>query len=253
MHYFFPFSRSQSISFTRAEGIDISLFPPRPRPPPVFIHVLPASLFARVPFATLRVPLRFSHQALPFVREPQSGSDMPRRESWGQESTTSDGGTSIRTASSVRGLFYAMSLSGANLDEAVRSPSGMMKSPSGVGRSPPGVMKSPSGSSAGRPTSGEVAHRRLVGTLVRRRTYICWCTEVFEKNTTHQIDLLSLPSDAGYAELVVVVDLATRMIGAEPMKYRSSATVLHVFSPSSMCPYVARVFHPAPLCLRSSP
>ena len=51
-------------------------------------------------------------------------------------------------------------------------------------------------------------------------------TEVFEKNTTHQIDLLSLPSDAGYDKLVVVVDLASRMIGAEPIKNKSSATVL---------------------------
>jgi hypothetical protein len=153
--------------------------PPPPthttRPPQAFIHMLPASLYPYT-FATPRVPLWLSRQALPFVREPQSGSDMPRRESWGQKSTTSDGGSSIRTTSSGRGLFYAMTQTGANLDEVVRSPSGIMKSPSGVGRSPPGIMKSPSGSTAGRPTSGEVAHRRLVGTLVRRRTYICWCT-----------------------------------------------------------------------------
>jgi hypothetical protein len=46
-----------------------------------------------------------------------------------------------------------------------------------------------------------------------------------EKNARHQADLLYLPNDEGYLYLLVVVDIATRLIDAEPLKVRDSKTV----------------------------
>jgi hypothetical protein len=50
-------------------------------------------------------------------------------------------------------------------------------------------------------------------------------THVLEKNNTHQIDLLHLPNDNGYKYCVVVVDLNTKLIGAEAIKNKTSETV----------------------------
>ena len=41
----------------------------------------------------------------------------------------------------------------------------------------------------------------------------------FEENDTHMADVLFLPNDKGYAYALVVVDVATRKIDAEPLKY----------------------------------
>ena len=52
-------------------------------------------------------------------------------------------------------------------------------------------------------------------------------TDVFERNTTHQLDLLFLPDDEGYQYCLTVVDLANpRYIGAEKLKDKNSASVL---------------------------
>ena len=51
-------------------------------------------------------------------------------------------------------------------------------------------------------------------------------TDVFERNTTHQLDLLFLPEDDGYRYLLVIVDIATRHVDAEPLKTKDSKEVL---------------------------
>ena len=43
----------------------------------------------------------------------------------------------------------------------------------------------------------------------------------FQKNYTHQVDVLYLPEDEGYKYLLVVVDVATRLCDAEPLKHVS--------------------------------
>ncbi len=45
------------------------------------------------------------------------------------------------------------------------------------------------------------------------------------KNAVHQADLLSLPSDDGYKYALVVIDLATREVQAEPLKDKTANTV----------------------------
>jgi hypothetical protein len=45
------------------------------------------------------------------------------------------------------------------------------------------------------------------------------------KNATHQADLLHLPDDQGYKYLLVVVDIATRTVDAEPLKTKDSSLV----------------------------
>jgi len=45
------------------------------------------------------------------------------------------------------------------------------------------------------------------------------------KNATHQADLLHLPNDDGYRYLLVVVDIATRIVDAEPLKSKDSPEV----------------------------
>jgi len=45
-------------------------------------------------------------------------------------------------------------------------------------------------------------------------------------NQEHQIDLLYLPNDQGYKYLLVVVDMATRYIDAQPLKKRDGPTIL---------------------------
>ena len=49
----------------------------------------------------------------------------------------------------------------------------------------------------------------------------------FEENDTHQADLLYLPDDGGYKYCLVIVDIATRKVDAEPLKNRSAADVLN--------------------------
>lgn len=44
----------------------------------------------------------------------------------------------------------------------------------------------------------------------------------FERDDTHQVDVLYLPEDDGYKFLLVCVDVATRLCDAEPMKHVSS-------------------------------
>ena len=51
-------------------------------------------------------------------------------------------------------------------------------------------------------------------------------TQVFKKNSVHQADLLELPNDDGYKYLLVVIDLATRAMDAEPLKSKSSSHVV---------------------------
>jgi len=51
-------------------------------------------------------------------------------------------------------------------------------------------------------------------------------TNVFKKNNTHQIDLLYMPHDRGYKYIVVIVDLATRLVGAMAVKSKTSKAVL---------------------------
>ena len=52
-------------------------------------------------------------------------------------------------------------------------------------------------------------------------------TDVFEKNNSHQVDLLYLPDDNGFKYALVCVDLESSYIGAEPMKdNKSSAEAL---------------------------
>lgn len=48
-------------------------------------------------------------------------------------------------------------------------------------------------------------------------------TQVYEKNNTHQIDLLYLPDDNGYKQALVCVDLASSYVGAEPLKDNRSS------------------------------
>jgi len=50
-------------------------------------------------------------------------------------------------------------------------------------------------------------------------------TDVLEDNITHQIDLMKLPDDDGYEYCLVVVDLHSRMLGAEPLKVKDAQTV----------------------------
>ena len=47
-----------------------------------------------------------------------------------------------------------------------------------------------------------------------------------EKNSTHQLDLLFLPTDNGYKYALVVVDLATGATDAEPLKTKAGKEVL---------------------------
>lgn len=49
----------------------------------------------------------------------------------------------------------------------------------------------------------------------------------FEPNDTHQADVLYLPDDNGFKYCLVVVDVATSKVDAEPMKDRNSADVLN--------------------------
>lgn len=51
-------------------------------------------------------------------------------------------------------------------------------------------------------------------------------TEVFEKNSSQQADLLSMPNDNGYKYILVVVDLATKAVDAEPLKRKTPDAVL---------------------------
>jgi hypothetical protein len=49
----------------------------------------------------------------------------------------------------------------------------------------------------------------------------------FEKDNTHQADLLFLPNDKGYKYCLVIVDVATGLMDAEPVKEKSSETILN--------------------------
>ena len=49
-------------------------------------------------------------------------------------------------------------------------------------------------------------------------------TDVFEKNNTHQVDLLYLPDDNGFKFALVCVDLESSYIGAEPLKDNKSSS-----------------------------
>jgi hypothetical protein len=51
-------------------------------------------------------------------------------------------------------------------------------------------------------------------------------TEVFDNNSTHQIDLIMMPHDEGYKYILVCVDLASRNVGAEPLKDKTAAQCL---------------------------
>jgi len=50
-------------------------------------------------------------------------------------------------------------------------------------------------------------------------------TTVTGKFNTEQADLLFLPEDEGYKYLLVVVDIATRLCDAEPLKSKESKVV----------------------------
>ncbi len=52
---------------------------------------------------------------------------------------------------------------------------------------------------------------------------------VAKENAVHQADLLYLPNDNGYKYALVVVDIATRMVDAVPLKVRTSDDVLKGF------------------------
>lgn len=49
------------------------------------------------------------------------------------------------------------------------------------------------------------------------------------KNAVHQADLLFLPEDKGYRYALVVVDVATRSMDAEPLKSKKPEEVLKAF------------------------
>jgi hypothetical protein len=51
----------------------------------------------------------------------------------------------------------------------------------------------------------------------------------FEKDNTHQADLLFLPNDKGYKYCLCVVDIATGLMDAEPLKEKTSESVLNAF------------------------
>jgi len=48
----------------------------------------------------------------------------------------------------------------------------------------------------------------------------------FEKDHTHQADLLFMPDDKGYKYCLCVVDVATALMDAEPLKEKTSDAVL---------------------------
>lgn len=50
-----------------------------------------------------------------------------------------------------------------------------------------------------------------------------------KKNAVHQADLMQLPEDKGHKYSLVVVDVASRMTDAEPLKNKEAATVLAAF------------------------
>ena len=50
--------------------------------------------------------------------------------------------------------------------------------------------------------------------------------QVFKKDEVHQADLLFLPDDNGFKYLLVVVDIATRLTDAQPIKDKKPTTVL---------------------------
>lgn len=52
---------------------------------------------------------------------------------------------------------------------------------------------------------------------------------VTEPNAVQQADILMLPTDAGYKYALVVVDLATRRVGATPMKQKDAVTTKRAF------------------------
>jgi len=53
--------------------------------------------------------------------------------------------------------------------------------------------------------------------------------EAFEENAVHQADILFLPHDGAYKYALVVVDVATRKVDAEPLKGKSADDVLNAF------------------------
>ena len=46
-------------------------------------------------------------------------------------------------------------------------------------------------------------------------------------NNTHQADLLSLPNDKGFKYLLVVVDISTKLVDAQPLRQKSAPAVLN--------------------------
>lgn len=50
--------------------------------------------------------------------------------------------------------------------------------------------------------------------------------KVYKRDSVHQADLLFLPSDQGYKYLLVIVDVATRSVDAEPLKSKTQPDVL---------------------------
>jgi len=53
--------------------------------------------------------------------------------------------------------------------------------------------------------------------------------QVFEKDGTHQADLLFLPDDKGYKYALVVVDIATGLTDAEPLKNKNAESIIKAF------------------------
>ena len=47
------------------------------------------------------------------------------------------------------------------------------------------------------------------------------------KNHTHQADLLSLPNDKGFKYLLVVIDISTKLVDAQPLRQKTAQTVLN--------------------------
>jgi hypothetical protein len=50
-----------------------------------------------------------------------------------------------------------------------------------------------------------------------------------EPNKIHQADILYLPNDKGFKYLLVVVDVGSRLIDAQPLRYKTSNAVINAF------------------------
>ena len=54
-------------------------------------------------------------------------------------------------------------------------------------------------------------------------------SQVFEKDTFHQADIMYMPDDKGFKYLLVVIDLYDGALDAEPLKNKDNPTVLKAF------------------------